>query len=164
MIHFCWRPRDVPLDQPKLDLVMVPTDGNFVPYDTKNPSNPSSKTNGRIFSLKFSSSSQRHLFWLQSKPQGRSGDPAWLSPRDRKIGDIDDRLLQGEEVDVNRELASVRNNNDDDERDDEDATMEDAGEENPHGGSGGAGADATGGDIRDEGEDAREGGADGARA
>ncbi len=28
----------------------------------------------------------------------------------------------------------------------------------------GAGADATGGDIRDEGEDAREGGADGARA
>ena len=143
---------------------MVPTDGNFVPYDTKSPSNPSSKTNGRIFSLKFSSSSQRHLFWLQSKPQGRSGDPAWLSPRDRMIGDIVDRLLQGDEVDVNRELASIRNNSDDNERDDEDATMEDAGDENLHGGSGGAGADATGGDIRDEGEDAREGGADGARA
>ncbi len=35
-----------PLDQPELDLVMVPTDGNFVPYDTKSPSNASSKTNG----------------------------------------------------------------------------------------------------------------------
>ncbi len=121
-------------------------------------------TNGRIFALKFSSSSQRHLFWLQSKPQGRSGDTAWLSPRDRKIGDIVDRLLQGEEVDVTRELSSVRNNNDDDnEPGDEDATMQDV-DEQPHGGSGGAGADATGGDIRDEGEDAREGGADGARA
>jgi len=152
---------------------MIPTDGNFVPYDTKTPANPSSKTNGRIFVLKFSSSSQRHLFWLQSKPQGRQGDPAWLSPRDRKIGDIVDRLLQGEEVDVTRELASVRNNSDDSRRDDEgdddddDEAMEDVEGQSdaPHsGGAGGAGPDATGGDVRREGEDSREGGADGARA
>jgi len=169
LIHFCWRPRSVPLDEPEIDLVMVPTDGHFVPYDTRTPSNSSSKTNGRVFSLKFSSSSQRYLFWLQSKPQGRNGDPAWFSPRDLKIGEIVDQLLQGEEVDVNRELASVRNNNDDSRPDDDDETMEDVegrGDPNEHhqGSTGGAGPDATGGDIRREGEDAREGGADGARA
>ncbi|KAK0624673.1 proteasome complex subunit Rpn13 ubiquitin receptor-domain-containing protein [Bombardia bombarda] len=168
LIHFCWRPRDLPMDEPELDLVMVPTDGHFVPYDTKNPSQPTSKTNARIFSLKFSSSPTRHLFWLQSKPQGRSGDPSWFSPRDLKIGEIVDSLLQGEDVDVNLELASVRNNDSRNDGDD-DETMEDVeghGDPSEHhqGGTGGAGADATGGDVRTEGEDAREGGADGARA
>jgi hypothetical protein len=149
---------------------MIPEDGHFVPYDTRSPGESGAKTNGRIFSLKFNSSSQRHLFWLQSKPQGRSGDPSWFSPRDLKIGEIVDKLLQGDPVDVTRELAKVRNNNDDSRRDDDDdETMEDAEghgdiNEHHHGGSGGAGPDATGGDIRREGEDAREGGADGARA
>jgi 26S proteasome regulatory subunit N13 len=170
LIHFSWRPRNVPLDEPELDLVMVPSDARFVPYDTRSPSEPTSKTNGRIFALKFSSSSDRHLFWLQSKPQGRSGDPAWFSPRDLKIGEIVDRLLQGEDVDVGRELASVRNNNDDSRRDDDDdETMEDvegSGDtiSKPPSGPGGAGSDATGGDFETEGEDARRGGADGARA
>lgn len=163
----------MPLDEPELDLVMIPTDGHFVPFDTRSPSQPTSKTNGRIFVLKFASSSQRHLFWLQSKPQGRTGNPAWFSPRDLKIGEVVDKLLQGEEVDVNRELASVRGNgNNDDEEPhagDEDETMEDVeGHGDPHshhqGGGGGAGPDATGGDFRKEGEDSREGGADGARA
>ncbi|KAK3341409.1 proteasome complex subunit Rpn13 ubiquitin receptor-domain-containing protein [Lasiosphaeria hispida] len=173
LIHFCWRPRDVPLDEPELDLVMIPGDGNFVAYNTRSPSQSSSKTDGRIFVLKFASSSQRHLFWLQSKPQGRNGNPAYLSPRDLKIRDVVDKLLQGEEVNINRELASVRNRNNEDEdsrRDgDDDETMEDvegAGDSHGHheGGSGGAGPGATGGDFREEGEDAREGGADGARA
>lgn len=149
---------------------MIPTDGRFVPYE-KSPQ-PAGKPNGRIFVLKFTSSSQRHLFWLQSKPQGRTGNPAWFSPRDRKIGEIVDRLLQGEEVDVNRELAAVRNdsnNDDEDRRRDDDETMEDVeGTGDPHahheGGGGGAGPDATGGDFRSEGEPSREGGADGARA
>lgn len=105
------------------------------------------------------------MFWLQSKPQGRNGDPSWFSPRDLKIGQIVDDLLQGSEVDVQGELGAVQNNNDDD---DDDETMEDVtghGDSNePRGGAGGAGSDATGGDVRDEGEGSREGGADGARA
>lgn len=146
---------------------MVPTDGTFVPYEYTTSPQPTSKTNGRIFVLKFASSSQRYVFWMQSKPQGRNGDPSHFSPRDRKIGDIVNRLLQGEEVNVSSELSSVRNN--DDANDDGDETMEDAeGRSAPrdrHGSvSGGAGADATGGDVREEGEESREGGADGARA
>lgn len=164
LVHFCWRERDAALDDAKLDLVMIPTDGHFVPYKHDNPT---ARTNGRIFVLKFSSSSQRHLFWLQSKPQARDGDPTWLSPRDRKIGEIVDALLQGEEPNVAQELASVRNS--DDRGDDNDEPMEDVeGSRDPHehghGGGGGAGADATGGDVRQEGEGAREGGADGGRA
>jgi len=172
LINFCWRPRDAPVDDDdNMNLVMVPTDAHFVPYDTKTPSHSSSKTNGRIFSLKFSSSSQRHMFWLQTKSQARNGDPAWFSPRDLKLGEIVDRLLQGEDVDVRRELASVGQGSDDDNRRDadDDEPMEDVeghGDPNTHhqDSTGGAGPDATGGDIRREGEDAREGGADGARA
>ncbi|EEU48521.1 uncharacterized protein NECHADRAFT_98777 [Fusarium vanettenii 77-13-4] len=167
LVHFCWRKRSEPLDQPELDLIMVPTDGSFVPYEYTTTPQPTSKTDGRIFALKFSSSSQRYLFWLQSKPQSRNGDPSYFSPRDRKIGDIVHRLLQGDEVDVTRELAAVRNT--DDRPDDGDETMEDVeGHRDPHdhrgSGSGGAGPDATGGDVREEGEGSREGGADGARA
>lgn len=149
--------------------MMVPTDGSFIPYDSQTTPEPSAaKTNGRIFSLKFASSSQRHVFWLQSKPQSRNGDPSWLSPRDKKIGDIVNRLLQGEEVNVTRELSSVRNT-DDRPDDDGDDVMEDAeAQRDPRdhrgSGSGGAGPDATGGDVREEGEGSREGGADGARA
>ncbi len=148
---------------------MVPTDGHFVPYESKHREQASAKTNGRVFVLKFDSSSQRHMFWLQSKPQGRSGDPAWFSPRDKKLGDIVNRLLQGDEVNINAELRQIQNNTDDSRRDDDDETMEDVeghGDPGDHhqGSPGGAGADATGGDIRSEGEEAREGGADGARA
>ncbi|KAK6072549.1 hypothetical protein SCUP515_07380 [Seiridium cupressi] len=167
LIHFCWRERSVPLDQPELDLVMVPTDGHFVPHDSHKLSAASAKTNGRIFVLKFMSSSQRHMFWMQSKPQGRNGDPAWFGPRDLKIGQIVDSLLQGEEVDVQGELSTVENTDSDEHRDDDDEAMEDAEEHStndPRGGAGGAGPGATGGDVREEGEGARGGGADGARA
>ncbi len=156
------------MDQPELDLMMVPADGHFTPYEYKTTDQPTSRTNGRIFVLKFSSSSQRHLFWLQSKSQSRDGDPSWFSPRDLKIGQIVDSLLQGEEVDGSNEIAQVQNSDRRDD-DDDDETMEDVeghGEPGQHhrDGSGGAGPDATGGDVREEGEQAREGGADGARA
>ncbi|KAH6719244.1 proteasome complex subunit Rpn13 ubiquitin receptor-domain-containing protein [Leptodontidium sp. 2 PMI_412] len=167
LIHFCWRERNKPMTDPdNIDLVMFPTDGHFEPYEYKTSQQATSKTNGRIFALKFSSSSRRDLFWLQSKPQARNGDASWFSPRDLKIGQIVDTLLQGDEVNVSEEIAQVQGGtggNDDDE------TMEDVeghGDQADHhrGGSGGAGPGATGGDIREEGSGAREGGADGGRA
>lgn len=74
-------------------------------------------------------------------------------------------LLQGEEVDVRAAIADLPGHDD---RDD-DETMEDV-EGTDHSpdrhraAAGGAGPGATGGDIREEGEEAREGGADGGRA
>lgn len=143
---------------------MVPSDGTFIPYEYKTSPQPTAKTNGRIFVLKFASSSQRYLFWLQSKPQG--GDASFLSPRDRKVGDIVNRILQGEDINIYHELEKVRDNfppaGDDDETM-EDVEGQDSGSRPRHG-SGGAGAGATGGDVREEGEGSREGGSDGARA
>lgn len=142
---------------------MVPGDVNFLPYEKPEAS---AKTNGRIFVLKFGGSPERYLFWLQSKPQLE--DPSELSARDRKIGDIVNSLLQGEDINVESSLEDIRANNQRDDDDDED--MEDAeptadrSRAHPSRGSGGAGADATGGDVRDEGEESREGGSDGARA
>jgi hypothetical protein len=146
-----------------------------VPY--KDPRNPDSSavkspTSGRIFVLKFQSSSQRYLFWLQSAP---AGAPDTFSPRDLKIGSIIDRLLAGDDVDVEAEMREVgggpRDGDGDGDGDhdmqDPDANGEDGGSPGPRlraNSTGGAGAGATGGDVREEGEEAREGGADGARA
>lgn len=169
MTHFGWRERSKPMnDEDNLDLIMFPSDAHFEPYEYKTSNQPTSKTNGRIFVLKFSSSSSRHFFWMQSKPQARNGDPSWFSPRDLKIGQIVDTLLQGEAVNVSEEIAQVRGGGNGG-NDDEDETMEDVeghGDSSEHhrGGSGGAGPDATGGDVREEGAGAREGGADGGRA
>lgn len=148
---------------------MIPGDGSFIPYTGSETAaeseNVRSPTDGRIFVLKFSSSSQRYLFWLQSKSQHPKGDASWFSPRDLAIGQIVDRLLNGEEVDVQGELAAVVSQGGD-----EDETMEDVqgtdhfANRNRHSTTGGAGAGATGGDIREEGEESREGGADGGRA
>lgn len=163
LVHFCWRPRSASLDEPELDLVMIPSDGSFTPYK------PGGKvaTNGRIFVLKFSSSSQRYLFWMQSHSQHERGDPSWFSPRDLKLAEIVDILLQGEEVDVQHEIANLprRPPGGDDDETMEDVEGTDHDPNHNHGGSsGGAGLDATGGDIREEGQESREGGADGGRA
>lgn len=168
LIHFCWRPRSAALTDPELDLVMVPSDGTFTPYRSTQE-NTRAPTNGRIYVLKFSSSSQRYLFWLQSKSQNER-DLAYFSPRDLKLGEIVNTLLQGEEVDVQTEIANLPSNERGGDDGDDDATMEDVEgshhTSDHHGGhgSGGAGFDATGGDIREEGEESREGGADGGRA
>ncbi|ATY61973.1 adhesion regulating [Cordyceps militaris] len=165
LIKFCWRLRDTHVDEAELELVMVPTDGTFVPYEYDATAQPTSKTNGRIFVLKFASSSQRYLFWLQSKAQGSGTDAGYLSTRDREVGDLVNRILQGEDLNTWREVEYLRNMNS---PDDDDETMEDvqgqgSASRQRHG-SGGAGAGATGGDVREEGEEAREGGSDGARA
>ena len=124
LINFCWRPRSAPMSQPELKLVMVPTDGQFVPYNDKaSESTPKSPTNGRIFVLKFQSSTQRHLFWMQSRSQHPQGDPTFFSQRDIKIGWIVDRLLQGDDVNVSQEVANIPNEQG---GDGGDQTMEDA--------------------------------------
>jgi 26S proteasome regulatory subunit N13 len=77
-------------------------------------------------------------------------------------------LLQGEDIDVQQAIANLPADQNGPDGDD-DATMEDVegqshGTDHQRGGSGGAGAGATGGDVREEGQEAREGGADGGRA
>ena len=146
---------------------MLPTDGSFTPYhptSAETPSNARKATNGRIYVLKFSSTSQRYLFWLQSRSQHPQGNPSWFSARDLKLGQIVNNLLQGEEVDVEAQMASIPS----DQNPDEDEPMEDvegrSHDRNPPSGGGGAGPGATGGDVREEGEPSREGGADGGRA
>jgi hypothetical protein len=169
-VHFCYRPRNKSLDESELDLIMIPGDGSFQPYtgndSDEDSDNLKSPTDGRIFVLKFSSSSQRYLFWLQSKSQHPRGD-SWFSQRDLKIGQVVDLLLTGEEIDVQAELAGVSNSSGGNDEDDMMEDVEDAdqsGSRNRHGSTGGAGAGATGGDVREEGEESREGGADGGRA
>ncbi|KAI5284850.1 hypothetical protein KEM54_001020 [Ascosphaera aggregata] len=171
--HFCWRPRSSPSVDPEIDLFMVPGDGSFVPY---RPSDGKSPTNGRIFVLKFSSSSQRYLFYLQSRSRDLNGDPAFWSARDLKLGEVINAVLQGQEVGMTEELIHLhRYNREDDQarRDaarqgqDNNASNNDqsgAGGSGASGGAGGAGPDAAGGDVREEGEGSREGGADGGRA
>lgn len=92
--------------------MMVPGDGRFAPYEKSPPTESDAKppTDGRIFVLSFQSSTQKHIFWLQSKSQHAQGDPSWFSPRDLKLGDIVNRLLQADEVDVQEEMATVSNN------------------------------------------------------
>lgn len=169
LLHLCWRPRAALATEPELDLVMIPSDGTFQPL-VKDPgaNDLESPTNGRIFVLRFSSSSQKHYFWMQSKTQSTHGNLSWFSVRDQKLGQIVDLLLQGDEVNVAEEVAEIRRggggggggdsggpNGDGDDMDvDAEPDLE----------AGGAGQDATGGDPRDEGEASREGGADGARA
>ena len=169
LVHFCWRPRSAPLSQPELDLVMVPSDGHFTPYRQRSSDSTSTQPiNGRIYVLKFSSSSQRHLFWLQSKTQHPQGDASFFSSRDLKVGQIVDQLLQGEEIDVEQEIANLPSDQGGQGGDD-DETMDDmegsgGGTDLHRAASGGAGAGATGGDFREEGEESREGGEDGGRA
>jgi len=109
---------------------MVPTDGRFLPYPDSPLNEPNGKserrTNGRIFVLSFQSSTQRHMFWLQSKSQHPKGEPSYFSPLDLKRGEIVNRLLQGDEFNVQEELDSVPKDEGDKDGSHDDVVMEDA--------------------------------------
>lgn len=104
---------------------------------------------------------------MQSKSQHKEGNANWFSTRDKRLGDIINQLLSGEEVDVELEVQNLRQGDGGAGPDDDDDVMEDvqAPEHGRRGSStGGAGADATGGDPSVEGRASRDGGADGGRA
>ncbi|KAI4247303.1 MAG: hypothetical protein LQ352_006192 [Teloschistes flavicans] len=166
LLHFCWRPRGASIRDPDLDLVMFPGDGSFKPHQTGDGDSKKSPTNGRIFTLKFSSSSARHLFWLQSKSQHEQGDDSWFSPRDLKLGEIVDQLLQGEQVNVQDELNNVESGQGGQDNEDGDGDrMEGVRGESQSGAAENlASGDPFIGDPSNEGEESREGGADGGRA
>lgn len=164
LVHLCWRPRAQLSTDPEVDLIIFPGSARFVPLvkeagadDVRSP------TNGRIFVLKFLDSGEKSYFWMQSRSQHSEGDADWFSQRDQQLGQVVDLLLSGEDVDVEREVAEIRQASggggaDGQNGDGEDLMDLDRQE------TGGAGQDATGGDPRDEGEASREGGADGGRA
>jgi 26S proteasome regulatory subunit N13 len=166
LIHLCWRPRSSPHTEPETDLITIPGDATFTPLvkeagaeDVRSP------TNGRIFVLKFSSSGEKHYFWMQAKSQHSSGDADWFSQRDQRLGQIVDAFLQGDEVDLDSEVRELRGQGGNGGGSGSGAG---GGEEDlmdlDRQETGGAGQDATGGDPREEGEASREGGADGGRA
>jgi 26S proteasome regulatory subunit N13 len=168
LMHFCWRPRSASVRDPEQELFMINGDASFLPYTGKEKlvsgEHPESPTNGRICVLKFHSSGDRHLYWLQSKSQHPEGKVNWFSQRDLKMLKIIDLYLAGQvpsAADLEGDITFDQSRRDDD---DEDEPMDDADAPDQSNSTGGAGADATGGDIREEGEEAREGGADGARA
>ena len=105
-LHFCWTPRrsSSPNNSPVDNFIIIPYDATFVAYPTPT---------GRIFILKFSSSNQRHFYWLQSKPE-KPDDLGYFSERDREWGRKINRLLQGDEesgdemdVDGDEEMEDV---------------------------------------------------------
>jgi len=167
LIHFCWRPRTQPSTDPEIDLITVPGDATFRPVQKDTPSNApstsiSSPTNGRIFRLKFGSSGEKYYFWLQGGVQ-HSRDHAHWSARDTRVGELVDMVLSEDVVNVQMELDDLKRENGSRRGggDDGEDLME---LDRTESGTGGAGAGATGGDAREEGESSREGGADGGRA
>lgn len=96
LLHFCWRRRSATQPQAEDDLIIFPQDVTFTPY--------TACTTGRVFVLKFTSSSQRHFFWLQSKSESDSNPGHWSS-RDRRWGETINKILQGDEGDEDDEMG-----------------------------------------------------------
>ncbi|KAJ2935162.1 hypothetical protein H1R20_g1928, partial [Candolleomyces eurysporus] len=61
LLHFIWKNRDT--NNIEEDLILFPTDATF--------SKVSQSSAGRVYVLKFSSSNQRHFFWMQDASSSR---------------------------------------------------------------------------------------------
>jgi hypothetical protein len=73
LLHFIWKSRVT--EETEEDLILFPTDASFVTVP---------QASGRVYVLKFSSSDQRHFFWMQDAS----------SERDEEFAFHVDRLLQ----------------------------------------------------------------------
>ncbi|XP_006462710.1 hypothetical protein AGABI2DRAFT_193814 [Agaricus bisporus var. bisporus H97] len=60
LLHFQWKNRET--GQLEEDLILFPSDASFVKVE---------QASGRVYVLKFSSSNQRHFFWLQDASSAR---------------------------------------------------------------------------------------------
>ncbi|KAK6338660.1 hypothetical protein TWF696_009471 [Orbilia brochopaga] len=89
LLHFRWRPRrGETVSEEEFDLIVFPGDASFIPY--QHP--VGAPADGRICVLKFQSSDQRHMFWLQTKSGG--SDPGKFSRQDLLVIKKIDRLIQ----------------------------------------------------------------------
>ncbi|KAH9049852.1 adhesion regulating molecule [Lactarius hengduanensis] len=86
LLHFKWKNRVT--EETEEDLILFPTDASFVTVP---------QATGRVFVLKFSSSDQRHFFWMQDASSERDEEfafhvnrilqipgyiPVWIIPED----------------------------------------------------------------------------------
>ncbi|KAH8998515.1 adhesion regulating molecule [Lactarius akahatsu] len=86
LLHFKWKNRVT--EETEEDLILFPTDASFVTVP---------QATGRVFVLKFSSSDQRHFFWMQDASGERDEEfafhvnrilqipgyiPVWIIPED----------------------------------------------------------------------------------
>ncbi|KAL7276322.1 hypothetical protein RUND412_000693 [Rhizina undulata] len=101
LICFNWNHRSS--IEPEDELILFPGDTTFLPY--------TACKSGRVFVLKFSSSSQRHFYWLQSKSESPEGNPGFWSARDKKWGERINQILQQSE-DEDEEMGDVLGSDD----------------------------------------------------
>ncbi|TFK40600.1 proteasome complex subunit Rpn13 ubiquitin receptor-domain-containing protein [Crucibulum laeve] len=84
LLHFIWRNRTTNVDEEagdEMDLILFPSDATFTKV---------SQSSGRVYVLKFSSSNQRHFFWMQDAS----------STRDQEFADNVNGLLQDPEYEL----------------------------------------------------------------
>lgn len=90
---FAWEPRDG-FEPPETvtsrePLLLIPGDAEWV--------HCRSKTNGRVFALKFQSSDKREFFWMQARTDAKDKNPATLSSEDKLILSTFQKILTEDE-------------------------------------------------------------------
>ncbi|KAL0960643.1 hypothetical protein HGRIS_005671 [Hohenbuehelia grisea] len=84
LLHFVWKNRTSGVEEE--DLILFPSDASFVKV--------SSAPNSRIYVLKFSSSNQRHFFWMQDASPDR--DEEFVANVNGLLQDPDYTLVWGD--------------------------------------------------------------------